>query len=135
MPPTPSTSTTPARSSCSTPATPTRRSGRPPSRAQPMPSVSATPTRKDEMRLDGKTVLITGAGSGVGRASALLFAAEGAKVLCADVRQDWVDDTLAMVPDAGGAASAQLCDVTVEADVEAAVAAAVSHFGHLDVMF
>jgi NAD(P)-dependent dehydrogenase (short-subunit alcohol dehydrogenase family) len=79
--------------------------------------------------------LITGAGSGVGRASALLFASEGAKVLCADVRKDWVNDTVSMVSDAGGVASAQQCDVSLEADVEAAIAAAVSHFGRLDVMF
>jgi NAD(P)-dependent dehydrogenase (short-subunit alcohol dehydrogenase family) len=86
-------------------------------------------------RLAGKVVLITGAGSGVGRASALLFAAEEANVLCADVRQDWVDDTVALVTGAGGVASTQPCDVSAEADVEAAVSAAVSRYGRLDVMF
>jgi NAD(P)-dependent dehydrogenase (short-subunit alcohol dehydrogenase family) len=95
----------------------------------------ATPTKKDDMRLAGKSVVITGAGSGVGRASALLFASEGAKVLCADVRKDWADDTVLMVSDAGGVASAQQCDVSVEADVEEAIGAAVSQFGRLDVIF
>jgi len=88
------------------------------------------------MRLEGKTVVITGAGSGVGRASARLFAAEGARVVCADVREDWLADTVRMITEERGAvATAQRCDVTVEADVEGALAAAVARFGRLDVMF
>jgi NAD(P)-dependent dehydrogenase (short-subunit alcohol dehydrogenase family) len=87
------------------------------------------------MRLSDKSVIITGAGSGVGRASALRFAEEGARVLCADVRDDWADETVRLVIEAGGKAVAQHCDVTVEADVEGAVAAAVANFGRLDVMF
>jgi len=87
------------------------------------------------MLLADKSVVITGAGSGVGRASALRFAAEGARVVCADVRDDWAAETVRLVTDAGGVAVAQRCDVTVEDDVVAAIAAAVAEFGRLDVMF
>ena len=85
--------------------------------------------------LQDKAVIITGAGSGVGRASALRFAAEGARVLVAEVVDDWAAETVRLVNEAGGTAIAQHCDVTVEAEVEATVAAAVAHFGRLDVMF
>ena len=86
-------------------------------------------------KLAGSSVVITGAGSGVGRASALRFAAEGACVLVADVQDDWAAETVRLVTEAGGNAAAQHCDVTVEEDVAATVAAAVEHFGRLDVMF
>ena len=87
------------------------------------------------MLLDGKSVVITGAGSGVGRASALLFAAEGAHVVCADVRDDWTKETARLIEAEGGVAVGQLCNVTDEADVIAAVEAAVALTGRLDVMF
>ena len=86
-------------------------------------------------KLQDKSVIITGAGSGVGRASALRFAEEGARVLVADVVDDWAAETVRLVNEAGGTAIAQHCDVTVEDDVAAAVAAAVAHYGRLDVMF
>jgi NAD(P)-dependent dehydrogenase (short-subunit alcohol dehydrogenase family) len=76
-------------------------------------------------RLDGKAVVITGAGSGVGRASARRFADEGARVLVADVQDDWAKETVRLVEDAGGVAVAHHTDVTVEDDVAGAVAAAV----------
>ncbi|ONH58857.1 oxidoreductase [Frankia sp. CcI49] len=85
--------------------------------------------------LAGQAAVITGAGSGVGRASALAFAAAGARVVCADVRDDWAKETARLVAAAGGTAVVQHCDVAVEEDVAAAVAAAVEHFGRLDVMF
>jgi NAD(P)-dependent dehydrogenase (short-subunit alcohol dehydrogenase family) len=87
------------------------------------------------MMLDDRSVVITGAGSGVGRASALRFAAAGAKVVCADVQDDWSAETVRLVADAGGVAVAQHCDVTVEDDVAGAIEAAVASFGRLDVMF
>jgi NAD(P)-dependent dehydrogenase (short-subunit alcohol dehydrogenase family) len=87
------------------------------------------------MRLPDRTVVITGAGSGVGRASARLFAREGAKVVCADLRDDWVDETVRLVKADEGVAIAVHCDVTVEHDVDDAVARAVAEFGRLDVMF
>jgi len=86
-------------------------------------------------KLQDRSVIITGAGSGVGRASALRFAAEGARVLVADVMDDWAAETVRLVNEAEGEAIAQHCDVTVESDVEAAVAAAVAHYGRLDIMF
>lgn len=85
--------------------------------------------------LDGKNCVITGAGSGVGRAAAVLFAEQGAKVIVADLRDDWAADTVALVTEAGGTAQAVHCDVSKEADLEAAVAACVSAFGRLDVMY
>jgi NAD(P)-dependent dehydrogenase (short-subunit alcohol dehydrogenase family) len=87
------------------------------------------------VKLANKSTVITGAGSGVGRASALRFAAEGAVLVCADLRDDWVADTVKLVQQAGGIAVAAHCDVAVEADVEAAVRAAVSNYGRLDIIF
>jgi NAD(P)-dependent dehydrogenase (short-subunit alcohol dehydrogenase family) len=87
------------------------------------------------MQLEGKSVVITGAGSGVGRASALLFAREGARVVCADVMEDWAKETVRQVEEEGNTAVVAACDVTKEAEVQAAIASAVSAFGRLDVMF
>ncbi|MBO0729225.1 MAG: SDR family oxidoreductase [Acidimicrobiaceae bacterium] len=87
------------------------------------------------MLLEGKSVVITGAGSGVGRASALAFAAEGARVVCADVMDDWAKETVRLVEGAGGIAVVQPCDVTREQEVADAVATAVGRFGRLDIMF
>jgi NAD(P)-dependent dehydrogenase (short-subunit alcohol dehydrogenase family) len=87
------------------------------------------------MTLQDRSVVITGAGSGVGRASSLLFASEGANLVCADIQDDWAAETVRLVTEAGGTAVAQHCDVTVESDVEQAVAAAVAEYGRLDVMF
>jgi NAD(P)-dependent dehydrogenase (short-subunit alcohol dehydrogenase family) len=85
--------------------------------------------------LQDKICVITGAGSGVGRAASVLFAEHGASVLVADVRDEWAADTVALVEQAGGTASAVHCDVSVEADVEAAIAMAVERYGRLDVMY
>jgi NAD(P)-dependent dehydrogenase (short-subunit alcohol dehydrogenase family) len=87
------------------------------------------------MLLEDKSVVITGSGSGVGRASALLFAREGARVVCADVMEDWAKETVRQVEAEGNTATVAACDVTKEAQVQAAIAAAVSAFGRLDVMF
>ena len=89
----------------------------------------------DQHLLADKSVVITGAGSGVGRASALRFVASGAKVVCADVLDDWAAETVRLVAEAGGTAIAHHCDVTSEADVVSAIRAAVGEFGRLDVMF
>ena len=85
--------------------------------------------------LDGKSCVITGAGSGVGRAAAILFAQQGASIVAGDVRDEWADDTVALVEKEGGTAVAVHCDVSQEADVEALVATAVERFGRLDVMY
>jgi NAD(P)-dependent dehydrogenase (short-subunit alcohol dehydrogenase family) len=85
--------------------------------------------------LPDRSAVITGAGSGVGRATALRLAREGARVVCADLREDWAKQTARLVEQAGGRALPLRCDVCSEDDVAAAVAAAVASFGRLDVMF
>ena len=82
-------------------------------------------------KLEGKVAVVTGAGSGMGRASALLFAEEGAKVVCADVSGN--EESAA--EDIGKAAIAVHTDVSQAADVQAMFAAAVETFGRLDVVF
>jgi NAD(P)-dependent dehydrogenase (short-subunit alcohol dehydrogenase family) len=85
--------------------------------------------------LEGKVAVITGAGSGVGRAASLLFARHGAKVLAADLNGDTVAETVAQVRAEGGVAAAISCNVADADAVTAVVAAAVKHFGRLDVMY
>jgi NAD(P)-dependent dehydrogenase (short-subunit alcohol dehydrogenase family) len=87
------------------------------------------------MRLDGKVAVITGAGSGIGRESALLFAAEGAAVVVADVTDDAGEETAATVIAAGGRATYVRADVSRSADCAAMVRAAEERFGKLDVLF
>ena len=81
--------------------------------------------------LAGKVAIITGAGSGIGRASAIRFAAEGAKVVLGDMAAS-VHDTAAMI---GDAATAVQMDAGDEADVAAIVAKAIELHGHLDIAF
>ena len=83
-------------------------------------------------RLDGKIALITGAGSGIGRASALTFAREGAKVAVADKQVDGGQETVRMVEAAGGTASFIEVDVSDAASVEAMVNATVETYGRID---
>jgi len=85
--------------------------------------------------LDNKVAVITGAGSGVGRAACVLFAEHGAKVVAADVNLQAVQETVGKVKAVGGEAVAVQCDVTSAADVEKAVKTAVETFGRLDVMY
>ncbi len=86
-------------------------------------------------RLAGKVALITGAGSGIGRTTALLFAAEGAKVVIGDINQAGATETVAMVETAGGQAWAVELDVTNSRQVEMAVETTVQRFGSLDILF
>ncbi|WP_165982273.1 SDR family NAD(P)-dependent oxidoreductase [Dankookia rubra] len=85
--------------------------------------------------LDGKSALITGAGSGIGRAAALAFVREGAWVAAADRNLDAAKATVAAIEAMGGEAVAIACDVTDDAQVAAMVAAAVNAFGGLDCAF
>jgi NAD(P)-dependent dehydrogenase (short-subunit alcohol dehydrogenase family) len=82
--------------------------------------------------MEGKVGLVTGAGSGIGRASARAFAAEGAKVVVSDVNAEAGAETVRLIAEAGGEATFVRCDVTVEAEVEALVAATVARYGQLD---
>ena len=86
-------------------------------------------------RLDGKVAVITGGGSGIGRVAASLFAAEGARVVVADVVADQAAAAVAEIVEAGGSALAVTVDVSDEAQVSAMVAAAVRTYGGLDVLF
>jgi NAD(P)-dependent dehydrogenase (short-subunit alcohol dehydrogenase family) len=84
--------------------------------------------------LQGKTALVTGAASGIGRASALLFAAEGAAVVALDIAPE-VEATVAAIRAAGGRATCLVKDSAAEAEIAGAVALAVKDYGGLDVCF
>src|SRR6266542_4925889 len=84
------------------------------------------------MRLGNKVALITGAGSGIGKASALLFAREGARVLCVDVKRETAAATAREI---GGDARAFAADVSKAADAEGMVRFAEETYGRLDVAF
>ncbi len=86
-------------------------------------------------RLAGKTALVTGAGSGIGLQAAQLFAAEGANVVVADRDALTARRCVASIENAGGSATFAAVDVSVAAEVEAAVATAESTFGALHVLF
>jgi NAD(P)-dependent dehydrogenase (short-subunit alcohol dehydrogenase family) len=82
-------------------------------------------------RLEGKVAVITGAGSGMGRAAARLFSEEGARVVCAD-RSGQEEEVAESI---GEAAVATHADVSIESDVQRVVATAEKHFGKLDVLY
>jgi NAD(P)-dependent dehydrogenase (short-subunit alcohol dehydrogenase family) len=87
------------------------------------------------MRLADKVVLITGAGSGLGRESSVLFAAEGARVAVVDIDADRAKETATFVEQAGGTAIPLVADVSAESEIAAAVDATIGQFGRLDVMW
>jgi 3-oxoacyl-[acyl-carrier protein] reductase len=85
-------------------------------------------------RLQGKTAIITGAGSGFGEGMARRFAEEGARVVCADINAKAVNHVAKTINAAGGRAFALVADVARRDDAEAMVAAALEAFGGLDIM-
>jgi len=83
----------------------------------------------------GKTVLITGAASGIGRATALIFAREHANVVCADINEEGVKETVEKVNDIGSQGLALAIDVTKRAAVEDMVQLAINDFGRVHFLF
>jgi len=86
------------------------------------------------MKLKGKSAIVTGAGAGMGKAIAMLFAAEGAKVAASDIDQQALDAVVAEIQSAGGTATGVLADVAKEADVRHLVDTTVKLYGSVDVL-
>ena len=85
-------------------------------------------------RLAGRVAIVTGSGSGIGRATALKLAGEGATVVVNDIRADPAEATVRDIRAAGGQAEAWRADVRVRAEVDALVDETVARFGQLDVL-
>jgi NAD(P)-dependent dehydrogenase (short-subunit alcohol dehydrogenase family) len=88
-----------------------------------------------ERRFAGKVAFVTGAGSGIGRATAIAFAAEGAEVVLADIDTVGNEETARLVAEHGGRVLAVKCDVTSSSDIQAVIEQTVQEFGRLDVAF
>ncbi len=92
-------------------------------------------TANRTQRFTGKVAFVTGATSGIGRATAIAFAQEGASVVVADIAEEGVQETARLVEETGNRALAVVCDVRKADDVKAAVDKAVAAFGRIDVAF
>jgi NAD(P)-dependent dehydrogenase (short-subunit alcohol dehydrogenase family) len=86
------------------------------------------------MHINGKTAVVSGAGSGIGRATAIALAERGAAVVVADINATGGEETVAAIMAGGGRARFQRCDTTCTADLEAAFAIARSAYGSLDIV-
>ena len=86
------------------------------------------------MELQDKVVVITGGGQGLGRQMALRLATKGAKLALIDLNQDKLDETVALVKEAGSDAKTYMANVAVEAEVEATFSQIVADFGRLDAL-
>ena len=86
------------------------------------------------MRLNGKSAIVTGAGSGMGEAIAVVFAKEGASVVVSDINVDAVNRVVEQIKEAGGEAVGVVANVAVQSDVDNLVAEAVTAYGKLDIL-
>ncbi|MBT5319984.1 MAG: SDR family oxidoreductase, partial [Chloroflexi bacterium] len=86
------------------------------------------------MRLEGKSAIVTGSGNGIGRATALLFAEEGARVLVADIEDDPGNTVVNEINQAGGEAVFHHTDISDESSADSAIQAAVEAFGTVDIL-
>lgn len=86
------------------------------------------------MKLQDKVAIITGAGSGMGRAIAILFAAEGAKVIVADINQESIDAVVAKITEAGGSAKGIVVNISKETDAQHMVDTAVNTYGSCNIL-
>lgn len=84
--------------------------------------------------LEGKSVLVTGGGSGIGRAGALIMARRGARLAVSDLRPEAAEQVAAEIREAGGNAIAIECDVEIETEIASAIAETVRAFGRIDVL-
>jgi NAD(P)-dependent dehydrogenase (short-subunit alcohol dehydrogenase family) len=87
------------------------------------------------MLLKDKVAIITGAASGIGKATALTFGREGAKVMCADINGDGAEATARTIADTGGEAASIKTDVIQEDDIKEMISATVTRWGRLDVLY
>lgn len=86
------------------------------------------------MKLKNKTAIITGAGSGMGKAIAILFAEKGANVIVSDIDKNAIDVVVQEITAEGGKAKGVLTNVTAQGDVDTVTSAAVNEFGSLDIL-
>ena len=87
------------------------------------------------MKLARKVALVTGAAAGIGRATSILFAREGASVVAVDVDAPGLDALVSEIASSGGRAEAVVADVSRSTDVDAAVSSAIASFGRIDILF
>ena len=91
-------------------------------------------TVREKGRLEGRVAVITGAASGIGRATAVIFAREGAKLVIADVNEEGLSETLKRVKEEGGDAVIKIVDVAVEKDVRNLIEFAVDTYSQIDIL-